>query len=411
MVLPFWAVVGSFLGMIATWICSHPILVHNGQLPHWQSGQNAIETQFSNYMDVYMSVGLGLSIAIALIGFFQVFRSLRRRNQVTPKSSSVSPQSSFFHRLLHPPASRGSISRSGSGIAIYLFSTTAYIAATHWLVPAFPLWILLAYGFVYTPIVSYVAARMEGVVGQWVDIPMVREAGFILSQRWGYSGVGIWFAPLPLNNYAGSTLGFRTMELTGTSFRSIIKAELIIFPVIMLSSILFSQYLWSIAPIPSAVYPYANQFWELNARQQALTMSSTLGGQSPFYQAIKAPYIFGAAGAGIAIFSLLSAAGLGHALLGPGPRPGRRPPRRPGSPQFAGAAPRPLLLRTPLRPALAAILRPRAASRFFMRHGPDQHVIAGNRADFQSGVSVAVLIGAASVFVLVAAAHRVIMRT
>ena len=56
--------------------------------------------------------------------------------------------------------------------------------------------VLLFYGFLYTPIISYVTARLEGMVGQAVDVPMVREAGYILS---GYRGINIWFIPLPLN--------------------------------------------------------------------------------------------------------------------------------------------------------------------------------------------------------------------
>jgi hypothetical protein len=69
------------------------------------------------------------------------------------------------------------------------FSTTVYVVLCRFLVPEFPLWILLAYGFVYTPIISYVAARMEGIAGQWVDIPMVREATVLLA---GFScGMGL----------------------------------------------------------------------------------------------------------------------------------------------------------------------------------------------------------------------------
>jgi hypothetical protein len=319
MVLPFFAVMGSFVGMVVTWIVN-PILYHQGQLRQWQPGMNAIETQFANYMDAYLAIGIGLSLAIAIIGFTQVFRGLlNARSRVTLSPADIQPDTpsvradgrpdTFLNRLLHPPADRGDIPLL-IGLGIYLFSTCSYIAAAHWLVPNFPLWILLGYGFVYTPIVSYVACRMEGIAGQWVDIPMVREATFILSQKFGgYSGVGIWFAPLPLNNYAGSALGFRTMELTGTRFRSVIKAEMVIFPVVVISSILFSQYLWSIAPIPSVVYPYANQFWELSAKTLAVTHSSTLGGNSPFYEALKWPYIAGATSAGLVVYSCLAWAG------------------------------------------------------------------------------------------------------
>jgi len=341
MVLPFYAVLGSFLGMIATWI-ANPILHAYGQLPGWHLGMDGLSTDFQNYIDVYMSVGIGLSAAIALIGFYHVFSSLHQaRNRVavlpvknspiaTASASTVvspyaaatagsgsgesddmtppEPQRTAWQRLTQPPPTRGDFP-IWIGIAIYLFSTLTYVTACRYLVPTFPLWILIGYGFVYTPIISYVAARMEGIAGQWVDIPMVREATFILSQRFGYKGIDIWFAPIPLQNYAGTVKNFRTQELTGTKFTSIIKAELIIFPVVMVSSILFSQYLWRVAPIPSAVYPYAQQFWALTAQKQAIMHSSTLGNRSVFYDAIKWQYICGAGGIGVVVYSALSSFG------------------------------------------------------------------------------------------------------
>ena len=104
---------------------------------------------------------------------------------------------------------------------------------------------------------------------------------------------------------------FRTQELTGTKFTSIIKAELCIFPVVIISSIVFAQYLWSLAPIPSTLYPYANQMWEQQARQQAAMQSSTLGGAAgrQFYEAIKWKYIAGSTGIGVLLYSVLAWAG------------------------------------------------------------------------------------------------------
>ncbi len=308
MVLPFYAVVGTFLGMILTWI-ANPILHATGQLPSWQPGMNAVDTAFSNHVDVYLSISIGLALAIAIIGFYHVFNGLKQSRE---KNKAENPDArSAWDRLMHPPAGRGDIS-IWIGLGIYFFSTTTYIALSHWLVPDFPVWILLAYGFVYTPIISYVAARMEGVAGQWVEIPMVREATFIASQSFGYKGIGIWFAPIPLHNYAGTTVAFRTQELTGTKFTSIIKSEFVLFPIVIVSSILFSQYLWRIAPIPSAIYPYANQLWELQAKQTALLQSSTLGtdgSSSLFYQAIKWKYIAGSAVTGTLLYSGLSILG------------------------------------------------------------------------------------------------------
>ena len=308
MVLPFYAVVGSFIGMLVTWL-ANPVLQATGQLPHWRPGMNAIDTSFATHIDVYLSIGIGLSLAIAIVGFWQVGRSMTAsRRSLLALETGEKPQTSFWQRLMKPPPGRGDIPL-WVGIAIYLFSTTTYIVICWWLVPGFPLWILIGYGFVYTPIISYVAARMEGVAGQWVDIPMVREATFIASQSLGYRGVEIWFAPIPLHNYASTALAFRTQELTGTKFTSIIKAEMVVAPVVIISSIVFSQYLWRLAPIPSAVYPFTNKMWELGARAQALTHSSTLGGPSMFYEAIKWRYLLGSTGLGLVVYTTMSSLG------------------------------------------------------------------------------------------------------
>jgi len=315
MVLPFSAVIGSFIGMLVTWI-ANPLLHHFGILHHWKPGMNAIDTSYANTQDFYLSFGIGISLAIAIIGFYYVGQSLRKRKQAAnekPGEGAVTPEekTSGWQRLLHPPAGRGD-PPLWVAVAIFLFTTTTYVVLCHFLVPDFPLWVLVGYGFLYTPVISYVAARMEGIAGQWVEIPMLREATFIAATTWGgYRGVGIWFAPIPINNHAMTAVDFRTQELTGTKFTSLIKAELIIFPVMVVSSLLFAQYFWRLAPMPSAQYPYINRTWEGAARQQALQQSATLGeGQgAEFYQAINWKFISAGTGLGILSYAAMNLAG------------------------------------------------------------------------------------------------------
>jgi hypothetical protein len=35
--------------------------------------------------------------------------------------------------------------------------------------------------------------------------------------------------------------------------------------VILISTVLFSQFIWRLAPIPSPVYPFTEKMWELQA--------------------------------------------------------------------------------------------------------------------------------------------------
>jgi len=169
--------------------------------------------------------------------------------------------------------------------------------------------VLIFYGFIYTPIVGYVSARMEGVVGQNLELPYIREAVMMLT---GYRGVAIWFAPISNNNYGNQALYFRKTELTGTKISSMIKAELFIFPIVFVGMIVFSQFIWKIAPVPSSAFPYAQKWWELAAYRQGLIFSSTLpGGEyGPFAQAFHPGYLVTGLVAAVAVYALLATLGL-----------------------------------------------------------------------------------------------------
>jgi len=295
MVLPFWAMVGSLAGMIFSFT-ANPIMYKAGILDGWEQGIGGIQTIQSNLMDFYFSFGLGLSLAIALIGFMHLLSNFRQKRREMQQMGRPSIQ---WNRLFTPPAGRGDIP-IWVAFCIYLFSTCTYVSLSYWLInygsgplygAKFPLWLLIFYGFVYTPVISYVSTRMEGIVGQQVAIPFVREASFILS---GYKGAAIWFAPIPMHDYARQAQFFRTTELTGTKFTSLIKAEVLIFPIVAIGMIAFSQFIWSIDAVPSELFPYANEFWELRAYSQGLIYSSTLPGEvfSPFREAFM-PSILG----------------------------------------------------------------------------------------------------------------------
>jgi hypothetical protein len=299
MVFPFSAMVGSFIGLMVG-VIANPILYHYGILHTWVRGVGALSTINANLLDFYLSFSLGLTAAIAFIGFYQVYENLfRRKADLNPQNAGKVD----WRQLFNPPAGRGDIS-IWIAVGIYLLSTITTIATAYFLLnrahlanPANSavtktlMGALIFYGFIYNPVISYVSARMEGLVGQSVAVPFVKEACFILT---GYKGAAIWFAPFPDNNYGAQTTYFRQTELTGTKITSMIKAEAFILPVVIVSTLVFSQFIWRIAPVPSSAFPYANQFWEQTAYRQALFMSSTLPGgeHGPFFESFHWSYLF-----------------------------------------------------------------------------------------------------------------------
>lgn len=315
MVLPWYAMVGSLIGMLVTFVVN-PILYSKsvGILRTWNPGDGTIVTQFKNSIDFYFSFGIGTSLAIALVGIAAMVRALwelRRRRRAREAEEAGWWGARGLARV---PEGRGDI-RPVWIVVCYLFTTTLYIVVSMSLIGWHErgvLIVMLLYGFLYTPLISYATARLEGIAGQVVNIPMVREAAFILS---GYRGVAVWFLPIPLHNYGQTTVFYRQAELTGTKFWSIWKSELILAPIILISSLVFAQFIWSLGPIPGPQYPYAQVMWELWAENQSVIYSSTLGTYSLFERAFRWEYLMAGFGIGTAAFSLMSWLGVPTFLM------------------------------------------------------------------------------------------------
>jgi hypothetical protein len=300
MVLPFWAVIGGLVGILIT-VVANPILYKNGILTRWHPGMETVDTLFANNFDFYMSFSIGLGLAIAFVGIWHVARSFGKQEKGERGS---------LRDLFRPPPGRGDFNFWIS-IGIYVFSTISYILFCLWLVPNFPWIFFIGYGFIYTPIVSYITARMEGIAGQFVSLPLVREISFIAGAKYfGYQGIEIWYAPIPIHNYGEATVNFRQIELTGTSIRGIIKSEIVVFPIVMTASLLFSQFIWRLAPIPSSAYPFAQEIWHLQALNTLLMQSSTLEGNAAFYQALNIAYVGAGVGLGVVTYAILTLFGL-----------------------------------------------------------------------------------------------------
>ena len=305
MALPFFGVIGAAVALAVTMVLN-PILVKQGVLTGWKPGMQTVEIVFNNHVDFYLSFGIGLALAVAAIGIWQAVSTLRR-----PAARG------FDAPFSAPPSGRGDLPW-WLIIVTYLISTAFYVLACGWLLDwdfrgSRLLWVLLFFALIYTPLVSYVTARLEGLAGQAIDIPYIREAAFIFS---GFPGIEVWLLPIPLKNYGGGDMvNYRIAELVGCSFRSLWKLAAFSVPLVFVLSVLYAEFIWSLGPIPGPQYPYAQQLWELQARNACLIYSATTGGVSPFIEALN-PWTIATGGAiGLAACLGLGAAGLPVLLM------------------------------------------------------------------------------------------------
>lgn len=276
-VLPFWMVAGSFFAGVLGRLVLNPILYHAGVLRMWEPGMDYIETGVANQFDFWLSFTVGTALALALIGFYVAFRQLFKVSREGKATAG---------NLLAPPKGRGDIPIAVA-ILFYIAKTTWVIVLCHFLVPKFPIWILVAFGFGYTPLMSYVSARLSGLTGHSVGIPYVREATFVLS---GYKGVDIWYAPIPLGNVTGAAMNFRSTELTGTKFTSLYKAEFTMILIAVFASLFYWSFIYKMSDIPED-YPYAMRFWPRDAIMRSFWMTATTTGNAFFLKAFKWKFV------------------------------------------------------------------------------------------------------------------------
>jgi len=267
---------------------------------------DVVDTLYSNHIDFYLSFTIGLSIAIFLISVATVIRPMWRAIRGTATSAEEEDTRMDWRRakpLLHRNPLRGDLS-IWVALLIYVGTTFAYLGICQLLMgDKFPWLFFMGFAFVYQPIISYVTAKLEGLVGQVVQVPMVREAAFIFS---GYEGAAIWFAPIPINDYGRTTQDFRIMELTGTRVTDVLKIELLAVPILAAASLLFCQLIWQLAPVPSDAYPFTQEVWDFQAKMFALQITATTQGTSAFMEAIKFDVISYGLVAGVGSYALLS---------------------------------------------------------------------------------------------------------
>lgn len=281
-VLPFWAVVGTFIAIVTTAIIN-PVLHYFGVLHTWQPGMDTVNTTFAANMDFWLSFGIGTGLGITIVCLIATFRDVRAKIRDAAAVRDSEPED-----LWAPPrANRGDVS-IGLALAIYAVAATGLVVVCYLLLPktAGVLFFLIFFAFAFTPLITYVNARLLGIAGQWVEIPFVKESAFLLS---GAKGIDLWLAPVPVTSHGWQSQEFRVSELTAVRFWSMVKAGLVATPVLFVLSLVFWSFIWHADPIPSHAFPAAQVNWELMAKNQALLYSATFvaPGEDPDQKSIR----------------------------------------------------------------------------------------------------------------------------
>ncbi|HIE44461.1 MAG TPA: peptide transporter, partial [Candidatus Omnitrophica bacterium] len=266
-ILPFWVVVGMFVGSIASGVIVNPLLYkYTDIMKSWSQGMSAIPTSTATRMDFWIPFIIGFSVLVAFMGIWKTIMSFKGKGgtQTTIRKT--------------PPPGRGDCPIWLALLGYYII-TIFYMWLILVLVPGFPLWILAFFGFVLSPLLSYINGRMVGITGGYggVGFPYLFEYLVVLS---GYKGAAIWFAPAIAP--PGGPSGFKMAELTRTKFASLIKLSFTALGITTVFSFVFWHLIWRMGPIPSSAYPYINKFWPMHAIMKSLWATLYLEGGPKF---------------------------------------------------------------------------------------------------------------------------------
>ncbi|MFW6255489.1 MAG: peptide transporter, partial [Candidatus Sumerlaeota bacterium] len=323
-VLPFWVIMGTFLAILVT-IIANPILHSVGILHTWQPGMNTVNTTFANSIDFWLSFGIGSALGIAIVSVYSAIKDLRdKTKEIKAQVASARETGKIPDDPWATPKGRGDypiwMAAVGYFISAGMLTTLCIVLLPKTLGLVF---FLIFYTFLFIPFISYVNARLMGISGQRVEIPYIKEMGFILS---GAKGIDIWLAPIPVENYGQMAQSLRTNEIIGVRFRSLIKTDMVAMPTLFVLSLLFWSFIWKSDAIPSEVFPAAAINWELKAKHDVLMMSSTfvLPGEegmdkkfsdTEFAKAIHPKVIGSSMGLTLLLYVVLSAFGLPITLI------------------------------------------------------------------------------------------------
>lgn len=266
-VLPPAVTVSIFLGSFAVYVIGNGILTQMGLFTEWKPGMNLQNAWQRSVLRFWAGPTIALGIAAGVLPLIfhprpliDSFRSLSRLKS-TVTSGTISLRMIF---------------------ALFILGSVGYTAVASVLVPDFPFWIFLLLNVGWVFVINIIAARSIGVTGIGMNIAYVRE-GAILASGYPATRYDVWFAPTLVPGQdpegAGWCSNFKVAELTDTHPMDLVKGAVIALTVGIGFGFLYTQMFWTIAPIPSSLFPAP--FWDINVTMTTLFISRQISILNP----------------------------------------------------------------------------------------------------------------------------------
>lgn len=222
------------------------------------------------YQRSQVRVWLGPQIAIVLA--VTLITLIRGRQSIVNSFKSLAKLSASDKEAGYLPLSRI--------LALYFGSSLLSILIFHIFAPDFPLWIVVPFSLGWGFINNLIASRATGETGNPISIPYVWE-GIILTS--GYQGLEPWFIRPVMGGTSSPwwTASVKASYLIEMRPMDFFKSIFIGFALIAVTSFIYTSFLWSIAPIPSTVYPMTLISWPVGAITQSMWITGQISALNP----------------------------------------------------------------------------------------------------------------------------------
>ncbi len=258
------AIISILIGSYAVWFLGNPLAL---MLPsplftefqrEYLPSMSMEFTVWRSWLHIWTSFYLGASLGVAVITLIKgrgyLIRSIKSLAQLAAAKAAGYPPLSFI-------------------LSLWIGGSIGLIALLYFLCPTFPLWVL-PISFIGTPfIIAMINARGLGEVGFGVSLPYTRESMILLS---GYRGTDIWFTPYYAGGASAASYTYlvKVAKVTETRFMDYFKALFIVIPITWVMSLIVISTLWSMAPIPSEVFPSTTFLWPDRINREVFMMNN-----------------------------------------------------------------------------------------------------------------------------------------
>lgn len=275
--LPWEVAVSMFVGSMSTslvgnWLARTTFAPYFPEWSlEWVPGTPIMTIMQRSILWVWFSPFIGFTLAGAFLTIFKTRRYIVKSIKSLTKLSKSSREAGYLP--LHVI------------IVMYLIGTGGPILLFLTLVPRWSGWlplVLIPLSVGWPLISALFSTRAVGEAGYGISVPYLWNATIIAT---GYPYADAWFIPagsmVAGHTAPGMVASLKVASLTNTKPSSYFKGLIFIIPVVWIMGFIYVSLFWTIAPIPSAVYPIPRISWPINIMEQSLWITKRVTSFKP----------------------------------------------------------------------------------------------------------------------------------